>query len=351
MVSPQLQAYLRSLQGKSIPTLTRSLDIAAPLLRVQGSLEQIEVRLKNQIQSFDPELVGYAEYVCINHGKRIRPALTILSAEALGLKPTEAHLDLGLIIELVHMASLVHDDILDGAQKRRNKVTAFAKWGTEIAVLLGDSLFSHALVMCTRLPQADISKKIAEAAHEVCKGEIIQTQRRFDLNFSIDDYDRVIRMKTAALFRISTELSGVMSHASETMVQALRQYGESLGIAYQIYDDCLDLIGVEENSGKTLGTDLAKGKLTLPVLHILKQLQGKELQDVHEIIVHGTPEDRAQLISLVIDRGGLAFAIRQTQEVLKRGIQSLEVLPQNDARKALQRIPEALSDLLKGIQV
>jgi octaprenyl-diphosphate synthase len=249
------------------------------------------------------------------------------------------------------MASLVHDDILDGAQKRRNKITAYAKWGSEIAVLLGDSLFSHALVLCTRLSNQEASRKIAEAAHEVCNGEIIQTQRRFDLNFSIEDYYRVIRMKTAALFRISTELAGVISGASETKINALRQYGESLGIAYQIYDDCLDLIGVEDSTGKTLGTDLGKGKLTLPVLHVLKQLQGDELHQVREIILHGTPEDRKQLIGLVLDRGGLHHAIRQTQEEIKRGIESLNVLPENDARKALQRIPEALSEHLKGISI
>ena len=350
-MNSNIQTYLRSLQGKSIPSFTKSLDIGIPLLRVKKELEQIEVRLKNQIQSFDPELVGYAEYVCINHGKRIRPALTLLAAEALTGKSTEEHLDLGLIIELVHMASLVHDDILDGAQKRRNKITAFAKWGTEIAVLLGDSLFSHALVLCTRLSHQEASKKIAEAANEVCNGEIIQTQRRFDLNFSIDDYYRVIRMKTAALFRISTELAGVVSNSSETMTGALRQYGESLGIAYQIYDDCLDLIGVENATGKTLGTDLGKGKLTLPLLHVLKQLQGNELHQVREIILEGTPEDRKQLIGLIIDRGGLQHSIRQTLEEIKRGTEALEVLPLNDARKALQRIPEALSEHLKGITV
>ena len=194
-----IQNYLQSLQGKTIPSFTRALDIGIPLLRVKKELEQIEVRLKNQIQSFDPELIGYSEYVCINHGKRIRPALTLLSAEALTGKSTEEHLDLGLIIELVHMASLVHDDILDGAQKRRNKVTAFAKWGTELAVLLGDSLFSHALVLCTRLPHQEASKKIAEAANEVCNGEIIQTQRRFDLNFTIEDYYRVLTVGSPAL--------------------------------------------------------------------------------------------------------------------------------------------------------
>lgn len=349
MVNAKLQTYLTSLSGRPIPSLSKSINIASPLLRVKSSLDQIEVRLKNQIQSFDPELIGYAEYVCINHGKRIRPALTILAAEALGGEPSESHLDLGLIIELIHMASLVHDDILDGAQKRRNKVTAFAKWGAELAVLLGDSLFSHALVLCTQLPQADTSKKIAQAAHEVCNGEIIQTKRRFDLTFTIEDYDRVIRMKTAALFRISTELSGALSGASETMVRALRQYGESLGTAYQIYDDCLDLIGIEDQTGKTLGTDLGKGKLTLPVLHVLKQLKGQELQDVHDIILHGTPDDRKALIYLIIERGGVQFAIRQTQEEIRRGILALEVLPKNDARKALQSIPEALAETLKEI--
>ncbi len=333
---------------KALPSFRRPLDLKRSLDLARLPLEQVEARLNAQICTFDPGIAGYVEYVCANHGKRIRPALALLAAEATG-GIQDTHLDLALIVELIHMATLVHDDIIDGAQMRRNKNTANAKWGSEISVLLGDCLFSHALVLCTRLPGKEIGKQIAEAANEVCTGEILQTQRRFDLKMSSDEYLRIIRMKTGALFRISTELAGALSNSPQAYVEALRNYGDCLGTAYQIYDDCLDLIGVEDATGKTLGTDLMKGKLTLPLLYVLQQLKGSEHQQLCDIILHGTAEDRSKLVGLIIERGGLQHSIRQIQEWLRQGVQSLQVLPKSNSREALQWIPTALSEHLNSL--
>jgi len=155
------------------------------------------------------------------------------------------------VVELIHLATLVHDDIMDGATKRRGKPTAFAKWGAELSVLLGDCLFCHALKISSNFSDPGMARKIAEAANEVCSGEMLQTQRRFDLKLSIPEYLKIISMKTGALFRVSTELSAALNNCRPDEVLAMRNYGDYLGIAYQIYDDCLDLVATEGSTGKT----------------------------------------------------------------------------------------------------
>lgn len=184
-------------------------------------------------------------------------ALALLSAGATG-KITASHVDLAVILELIHIATLVHDDIMDGAELRRDQASANAKWGNAITVLLGDCLFAHALRLSTNFSNSDICRRIADAATEVCSGEIIQTQRRHDLKLSTADYYRIIEMKTAALFTAACELGAFISEASPTVIGSLKTYGTKLGVAYQIYDDILDLAGNEDESGKTLGTDLQR---------------------------------------------------------------------------------------------
>src|SRR5271154_6726756 len=272
---------------RAFPSLSKKLDLRRHLAVIKPDLDQIEERLRFQVQEFDPGISGYVSYALDGNGKRIRPALVLLAAHASG-KSTPSHLDLAIIVELIHLATLVHDDIMDGAAKRRGKPTAFAKWGAELSVLLGDCLFCHALKLSSNFSDQSISRMIADAANEVCSGEILQTQRRFDLKLSIPEYLKIISMKTGALFRISTELAAVLNQCRPDEVQALHNYGEFLGIAYQIYEDCLDLVGTEGATGKTVGTDLAKGKLTLPLLHVLAQANATEQSRLHHIILHGT---------------------------------------------------------------
>jgi octaprenyl-diphosphate synthase len=254
------------------------------------------------------------EYATDTNGKRIRPALTLLAAQATG-GCTAEHLDLAVIVELIHLASLIHDDVLDNAQLRRAKPTVNSKWGAELSVLLGDCLFAHALKLCSRFDDNMVCRLVAAAANEVCTGEILQTQRRFDLKLSAADYFRIVSMKTGALFRVSTELAAYLNGRPAAVVEAYRIYGDSIGVAYQIYDDCLDLFGSEDGSGKTLGTDLKKGKLTLPLLHVLQQLDGARLAAVSETILHGSDDDRAALKALVVEMGGHIRSEEHTAEL------------------------------------
>jgi len=328
---------------RALPTLAHKLDLRKHLATIKPELKQIEERLRFQVQEFDPGISGYVGYALDGNGKRIRPALVLLAAHASG-KSTPQHVDLAIVVELIHLATLVHDDIMDGASKRRGKPTAFAKWGAELSVLLGDCLFCHALKLSSNFADQSISRRIAEAANEVCSGEILQTQRRFDLKLSIPEYIKMISMKTGALFRISTELAAVLNECRPDEILAMRNYGDYLGIAYQIYDDCLDLVGTEGATGKTVGTDLAKGKLTLPLLHVLAQANDVERERLHTIIVHGTEENRTELLAQVVERGGLKNAVRRIQGYLDQAIASLQVLPKSGFRDTLEGVPRAVAE-------
>jgi octaprenyl-diphosphate synthase len=324
------------------PQLDQKLDLKRHFQPVLKSLDQVEERLRFQAREFDPGITGYIEYATQSQGKRIRPALSLLMAHATG-PVSPHHIDLAVVVELIHLATLVHDDIMDNASQRRGVPTAYAKWGAELSVLLGDCLFCQALKICATFPETDCSKKIADASSEVCSGEILQTQRRFDLKLSIPEYFKIIEMKTAALFRVSTELAAQLSNGGPAQVHAARVFGNSLGVAYQVYDDCLDLVGTEGSAEKTLGTDLARGKLTLPVLHVLQQLEGEEKAAFSEIILHGNETDRIKLLALVVERGGLKQAARRIQSYLAEATQALQLLPHSQYRDALAAMADGLS--------
>ncbi|MDQ2868893.1 MAG: polyprenyl synthetase family protein, partial [Verrucomicrobiota bacterium] len=247
------------------PTPTTFATLINPLAQVstlvQAELDEVSARIGRQAAEFDPAIEGYVSYALQSSGKRLRPLIALLSAAATG-PVTSAHVDLAVIVELIHLATLVHDDIMDEAERRRGQPTVNARWGNALSVLLGDSLFAHALDLSTRFDDPEVSRMIARATRDVCTGEIVQTQRRFDLHLAVEDYLQIIALKTATLFAVAAELGAKLNGAPAAKVAALKTFGLQLGTAYQIYDDCLDVIGQEETIGKTLGTDLRKGKMT-----------------------------------------------------------------------------------------
>ncbi len=314
---------------------------------VRDLLGEVEERIAAQARAFDPAVEAYVAYAIQSHGKRLRPALALLSAGATG-PVTPEHSDLAVIVELIHAATLIHDDILDGADQRRGQPTANAKWGNAISVLLGDCLFAHALKLSTQFKNSEIGRQIASAASEVCSGEILQTQRRFDLQLSVPDYYKIIEMKTGALFAVACEMSAVLNHAPAPAVSSLRTFGMRLGTAYQIYDDCLDIAGHEETAGKTLGSDLRKGKLTLPILHLLQHSPAEERQRLFETILRGAPGDLERLVQLAVDAGALSAAISAANQMLAEARQDLACLRECPHTEGLLGLVEALEFLLAG---
>lgn len=319
--------------------------LAFPFELIRPELEKVEEAILEQAKAFDPAVEGYVAYVCKSSGKRIRPALALLAGGATG-GVNEEHRRLSVILEMVHIASLVHDDIMDGADIRRGLPTAAAKWGNSLSVLLGDSLFAYALELATEFDDTNICRSIAKASRDVCCGEIFQTQRRFDLNLSVADYNRMIEMKTAALFAAATELGAMLNHQSPEVVRALKSYGMKLGTAYQIYDDCLDLVGDEKTVGKTLGTDIVKGKLTLPILYLLQSATESQKTKLSRMLLKGEPMDTSILAGIADYVGSIERAVVTAQQLLRDASDELICLADSPQVEAMRQITGYLHNLL-----
>jgi octaprenyl-diphosphate synthase len=229
---------------------------------------------------------------------------------------------------------------------RREVPTAAAKWGNALSVLLGDSLFSFALELATEFDDPVVCRRIARASREVACGEILQTQRRFDFSLSLPDYFRIIEMKTAALFAAAAELGAVINKQSPAVVASMLSYGLKLGTAYQIYDDCIDLVGDEKAIGKTLGTDLAKGKLTLPMLYLLQDATEQQRTKLHRMVLKGEPMDTSILAGIADYEGAIEQAVDTAKAMVTDARNELVCLNASEHKTALQSITGYLDGLL-----
>src|SRR6187549_945509 len=213
-------------------------------------LQAVSSRMGEQISAFETDLASYASYALTAQGKQLRPALVGLSANATG-KIHDSHITAAVIIEMVHLATLVHDDVMDEATIRRGRPTLAANWGNEVAVLFGDCLFAHALKLAASFPTPEICRAVAMATNTVCSGEILQTRHRRNFELSQKEYFRVLEMKTAELFGLSCDMAAFLGNATPAQRTALREFGMAFGTAYEIYDDCVDLFGTEKAAGKS----------------------------------------------------------------------------------------------------
>lgn len=322
-------------------------DALAPFAILRPELDRVEEIIRAQAEEFDPAVAPYVAYLGNTSGKRIRPALVYLAGGATG-EIGEDHDQLAVTLELIHVATLVHDDIIDGAEIRRQAPTANAKWGNALSVLLGDCLFSHALMLSSEFDDARISRRVASAANEVCTGEIVQTQRRFDLNLSRADYFDIIEKKTAALFAAAMELGARVNGKDDDLCAALGDFGLKVGTAYQIYDDCIDLVGEEEEFGKTLRTDLNKGKLTLPILNLLSSASERQREKLNRLLLQREPIDVGALASIADYVGSVESAVDTGQELLGEARECLVGLPDSEHGEALHGIADFIDALLEG---
>ena len=240
----------------------------APL---RGHIRLLDEFLAAQVNEFEPAVREAVSYTLAHQGKRLRPGLVFYAGWTNRLPGSEL-VRAAAVVELVHLATLIHDDILDGADMRHNSPTLAARYGKHTAVLLGDALFAHALKLASDFPTTEVCRLVSVAARQVCSGEICQTFERGNARLSIDQYFRIIRLKTAELFEVSCRLGALLSSQDTAYADACALYGRHLGIAYQIFDDITDIGGNEAGIGKTLGTDFASGKFTLPTLLYLLRL-------------------------------------------------------------------------------
>src|SRR5262245_35335034 len=309
---------------------------------VEPFLDAVAARLADQVHEFDPAIAAYTEYALTGQGKQLRPALVALSANSVG-QLNETHVTVAVIIEMVHLATLVHDDVMDEAEIRRGRLTLGANWGNEIAVLCGDCLFAQALKLAASFPTPEICRAVAMATNTVCSGEILQTQSRRNFQLSRSEYFRVLEMKTAELFALSCDLAALLSNAPAAQRAALRQFGLEFGTAYQIYDDCVDLFGSETTAGKSLGTDLAKGKLTLPVLLFWERASELDRVRLKELVQQWQPGALTQVSALLAKHGTLASSVDSIDEYLEKARQALRTLPESHGCACLLGLTEYLA--------
>jgi octaprenyl-diphosphate synthase len=305
-------------------------------------LQAVAARLAEQIREFDPEIAQYAAYALTNQGKQLRPALVALSAGATG-QANDSHVLAAVIIEMVHLATLVHDDVMDEASLRRGRPTLAANWGNEISVLLGDCLFAHALQLAASFPTPDICRAVAAATNTVCAGEILQTQRRKNFALSQAEYFKALQMKTGELFALSCDLGAFLSGAAPVHRTALRQYGLAIGTAYQIYDDCLDLFGSEAVAGKSLGTDLAKGKLTLPMLILLERAEPAERASLEGWVREWNPATLGPVVRLLQRHHTLKSSRLAVHRYLEAARSAVSILPETESRAGLAGLTQFLA--------
>jgi octaprenyl-diphosphate synthase len=303
-----------------------------PIAAELAAAERIFV---SELRSRFPFVQHLVDHCADFHGKRLRPALVLLSGKATG-QLSEAHPVLAAVVEMIHTATLVHDDVLDEATIRRHAATVNAEWGNETAVLLGDYLFTHAFHLAASLDSTLACRSIGAATNKVCEGEMLQVHHRGDFDLDEDDYFAIIEGKTAELTAVSCRLGASYAGAPEPTVSALDRYGRNLGIAFQIADDVLDLWGEERVTGKSLGTDLEKQKLTLPLIRMLKEVDPSTAAMLRDRLSEASAQERRALKPYLERTGGIDYAWQRAKHHVKTALDSLDCLPDSDAKAVLR---------------
>jgi octaprenyl-diphosphate synthase len=275
-----------------------------------------------------------AEYIIAAGGKRLRPALLLLAAGAVGYRGTHHH-ELAAVVEFIHTATLLHDDVVDESDLRRGRDTANALFGNAASVLVGDFLYSRAFQMMVSVGSMRIMEVLADATNVIAEGEVLQLMNCHNADIDVPNYLQVIRYKTAKLFEAATRLGGILGGVSDEVEDGLARYGMHLGTAFQLIDDVLDYSGEEAETGKHLGDDLAEGKPTLPLIHVMRDGTPEQAACVRHAIESGGRESFPQVLAAVRASGALDVARRHAQSEADRATAALASLPPSKFKDSL----------------
>jgi len=306
---------------------------------IGGELEQAERVFLSEVSSKHPYVHDVLQHITRFQGKRLRPILLLLSAAATG-GVKDSHFVLASAVEMIHLATLVHDDVLDDALIRRHVATVNSRWNNETSVLVGDFLFTHAFHLTASLGDARACRLIGRATNLVCEGELAQIYERGNLNLSEEQYLQIINGKTAELCAISTQLGAIYSGADEKIIQAMDDYGRALGVAFQITDDLLDLLGNEEQMGKSLGSDLQKEKLTLPLIRLLDQSSQEDQTAILELLSQPDQQTRSRLTQFIKNSDAIEYAGNRARDFAKQAREALKDCPESQAKQILEELTE-----------
>ena len=310
------------------PTPLTAADLSAQaMLRVDAVIRE---RLSSRVALIDQ----IAAYIIGAGGKRIRPRLVLLFSEALGFEGPERY-ELAAIVEFIHTATLLHDDVVDESALRRGRATANAMFGNAASVLVGDFLYSRAFQMMVSVNRMRVLDVLADATNVIAEGEVLQLMNMHDPDLAVKDYLEVIRFKTAKLFEASARLGAVLANASPAVEEACASYGRSLGTAFQLVDDLLDYEGNSDELGKNVGDDLREGKPTLPLLVAMERATTEERALIRHAIEHGELQKLPEILTIVRRTGALDATRESAQAEANRAQEALSVLPATPARAAL----------------
>ena len=307
---------------------------------VAAEMDRFELRFREAMRSKVPLLDRVMHYIVQRKGKQMRPLFTLLSARQFG-PVNEAGYTAASLIELLHTATLVHDDVVDGSNMRRGFFSINALWKNKVAVLVGDYLLSKGLLLAVEHEQFELLRIVSTAVREMSEGELLQMEKARGLNFSEEVYFDIIRKKTASLIAACCASGAFAGGASPAQVELMRRFGTHAGIAFQIKDDLFDY-GAGKNVGKPTGIDIKEGKLTLPLIHALRTVGAADRRWMVRVVKHESGSDKAvaRLVAMVVEAGGIDHARQRMYAERNLALNELRQLPPTDARHALDGLLE-----------
>jgi octaprenyl-diphosphate synthase len=318
---------------------TATMDLASIRDLIADDMKAVDALILRRLHSDVVLINQVGQYIVGSGGKRLRPMVVLLAARALGYDRNH-HIDMAAVIEFIHTATLLHDDVVDGSDKRRNRDTANAVWGNATSVLVGDFLYSRAFEMMVDVNRMRVMEILSHATNRIAEGEVLQLLNCHDADVDEQRYREVILRKTATLFEAGAQLGAVLCDAPSAQERALADYGRHLGIAFQIIDDALDYSADAEEIGKNIGDDLAEGKPTLPLLRVLQVGSTEQKRMLREVIEQGGREDIDKVMAAIESTDAIEYTSRLAREEADKAKAVLSQLPDSPYREALSSIAD-----------
>ncbi len=325
------------------PILTQAPVLENIRSLVQADFAQMQTLIENSLISEVDLIPAVCQHIMKNGGKRLRPLLTLLSAKLCNYTGTQ-HINLAVIIEFIHTATLLHDDVVDASCLRRGLPTVNSIWGNQTSILVGDFLHSRAFQLMAELQNHAIIDVLAKTTNTIAQGEVLQLAHRHDADVTEDYYFEVVRCKTGLLFAVATELGAIIAETPVDMQNAAGAYGLHLGMAFQIIDDCLDYAASPSDTGKNIGDDLAEGKATLPLIYAMQHSSTSEKKRIQTAIQQGGLKDLETILSIIESTQAIAYAKRCAQQHVNLAIEKLQLLPNNIYQDALLNLAQFAVD-------
>lgn len=304
---------------------------------IAADMEAVNAVIRRQLHSDVPLVNQIAEYIIGAGGKRIRPVLVLLLANAYGYRDTHHH-TLAAVVEFIHTATLLHDDVVDESSLRRGRQTANALFGNAASVLVGDFVYSRAFQMMVSVGDMRVMQILADATNVIAEGEVLQLLNMHDPDVTEARYLQVIRSKTAKLFEAATQLGALIAGASEAEIEAAAEYGRSLGTAFQLIDDVLDYSGNAADIGKNVGDDLREGKPTLPLIYLMQNGTPGQRELVRACIENGDEKHFDEILTAITSSGALDYTKHEAEKAAQRASASIAMLPDSQFKDSLLQL-------------